>query len=147
MSKTQSASTGYTLITGASSGIGEALARCFAQAGHDLVLVARSRAKLQALASGLKQRHGVRVVVAPADLAGPEAAVELGRVLGRKRCSVDLLVNCAGVLEQGAFSSLPASAHQQIIALNIAGLTAMLSEFLPGMLKLPGRAGRGGCST
>lgn len=144
LSKPQSASTAYTLITGASSGIGEALAQCFAQAGHDLVLVARSGDKLLALASGLRQRHGVKVVVAPSDLSRPEAAAELGRMLGRKRCSIDLLVNCAGVLEQGAFGSLPALAHQQIIALNIAGLTAMLSEFLPGLLEQArqGRPGR-----
>ena len=54
------------LITGASSGIGEALARCFARDGHRLVLVARSEGKLQTLAETLRGRHGVKVEVMPA---------------------------------------------------------------------------------
>lgn len=122
------------LVTGASSGIGEALTHCFAQAGHDLVLVARSVDKLQALAAQLKALHQVATLVMPADLASPEAAQRLARSFKRRKKVPDVLVNCAGVLEQRAFVSMSAAGHRGIIDLNISALTAMLSHFLPMML-------------
>lgn len=123
------------LITGASSGIGEALAHCFAGAGHDLVLVARSADKLQALASELKTSHGARVWVEPADLALSDAAPGLFASLQRQHCAVDVLVNCAGIMEQNAFGRMTSAQHQSIIDLNISGLTAMLAHFLPPMVE------------
>ncbi len=123
------------LITGASSGIGEALARCCARDGHTLVLVARRADKLHALAGELRGAHGVRVDVLPADLAQPGAAQDLAATLRRRRRPVDLLVNNAGVLEQGGFSTHAAASHQRIIDLNVSALTAMVAAFLPGMLQ------------
>jgi len=123
------------LITGASSGIGEALARCFAGAHFNLVLVARSEGKLKALAQDLASKHGIAVRVQPADLSQPGAAEQLLGALNRKHSTVDVLVNCAGVLEQGAFTAITPASHQQIIDLNISGLTAMLSAFVPGMVQ------------
>lgn len=128
------------LVTGASSGIGEALTHCFAGAGHDLVLVARSEDKLQALAAELEQRHQVKVLALPTDLSEPDAAERLAATLKRRRRVMDVLVNCAGVLEQQAFAHMQAAAHQAIIDLNISALTAMLAHFLPGMLER--RSGR-----
>jgi len=122
------------LVTGASSGIGEALAGLFAAAGHDLVLVARSADKLKALAATLAARHGVRVRVEPADLSKPGAAETLAARLKRARVPVGVLVNNAGVLAQGRFAAMAAPSHQQIIDLNISGLTAMLSAFVPAMV-------------
>ena len=121
------------LITGASSGIGEALARCFAADGHALVLAARSADRLKLLARELEAAHGVKVTVQPVDLAEPQAAMALFAALKRKRIDVDMLVNNAGVLEQGAFTGMTPQRHQQLIALNVAGLTAMLSHFVPPM--------------
>ena len=121
------------LITGASAGIGQALARCFAREGHPLVLVARSKAKLDALAGSLTAAHGVKVWVLPADLAQPGAAQALAAALKRKRIGIDVLVNNAGVLQQGDFTAIPAGRHQAQIDLNVAGLTAMLAWFLPPM--------------
>lgn len=121
------------LVTGASSGIGEALAGQFAAAGHDLVLVARSADKLQALAAALRTRHGVTVRVEPADLAVPHAAAALAARLDRAGLSVDVLVNNAGVLAQGAFVRQEASVQRQMIDLNITALTALLSAFVPAM--------------
>ncbi len=123
------------LITGASSGIGEALAACFAEGGHDLVLVARSAAKLEQLAAALAAAHGVKVQVAPADLSLPGAAPKLAALLKRKKLRIDVLVNNAGVLEAGAFVGMPAARHQQLIDLNISGLTAMLAQFVPPMVE------------
>jgi short-subunit dehydrogenase len=121
------------LVTGASSGIGEELARCFAKGGFDLVLVARSADKLRALAAELESAHGVAVRVQPADLSQHAAAASLATALRRKQVTVDVLVNNAGVLEQGAFCDITPHRHQELIDLNVSGLTAMLAMFLPGM--------------
>lgn len=123
------------LVTGASSGIGEALTRACARDGHALVLVARRQDTLQALAAELRARHGVRVDVMPADLARPGAAEALAAALRRKRRPIDVLVNNAGRLEQGAFVEAPAGRHQQLIDLNVSGLTALLDAFLPAMVR------------
>ncbi len=122
------------LITGASSGIGEALAGCFAAAGHDLVLVARRVDLLEALAQRLRQTHSVAVQVLAADLAVPGAAAGLATRLRRKRLVVDVLVNSAGVLAQGDFSAMPAGRQAAMVDLNVEGLTAMLAAFAPAML-------------
>ena len=122
------------LITGASSGIGEALAACFAKGGYDLVLVARSADKLKALAVQLVADYGVRAWVEPADLAVPGAAQKLAASMARKRRQIDVLVNNAGVLEQAPFVKIAAARHQQLIDLNISGVTAMLAQFVPPMV-------------
>jgi short-subunit dehydrogenase len=131
---TSTASRPVALVTGASSGIGEALAGCFAAAQHDVILVARSEGKLKTLADTLASRYGVAVSVQPADLSQPGAAGKLLAALSRKKSNVDVLVNCAGVLEQGAFTAIDPAKHQAIIDLNISGLTAMLGAFVPGMV-------------
>jgi short-subunit dehydrogenase len=123
------------LITGASSGIGAALARCFAREGHRPVLVARSADKLQELAHALHAEFGVSAVVLAADLARPGAATALATSLRRRRIAIDVLVNNAGILEQGQFVRIPARRHQALIDLNISALTAMLAQFLPTMIK------------
>ena len=121
------------LITGASSGIGEALAACFAQGGFNLVLVARGADKLKALAKALTATHGVKAWAVPADLAVPGAAAKLAASMKRAKRTIDVLVNNAGVLEHGAFVDMPATRHQQLIDLNVGGLTAMLAHFVPAM--------------
>jgi short-subunit dehydrogenase len=123
------------LITGASSGIGEALAHCFAGAGFEVILVARSEATLNVLSQSLTAQHGNAAHVLPADLSKSGAAVQLHAEADRAGWTVDVLVNCAGVLEQGAFTSIAPAKHQQIIDLNISGLTSMLSAFVPGMVQ------------
>jgi short-subunit dehydrogenase len=126
---------GTVLITGASSGIGEELARCFAHGGYDLVLVARSADKLELLATRLSTECGVKTTVIPADLSVAGAAAKLLAAVKRKKISVDILVNNAGVLESGAFTQITPERHQQLINLNISGLTDMLAHFAPPMVE------------
>ena len=123
------------LVTGASSGIGEALARLAAADGHALVLVARSADKLRALADELAAQHGVPVKVLPADLGQPGAATALAAALRRRRLTIDVLVNNAGVLENGPFVKTAPARHQALIDLNISALTGLLAELLPGMVR------------
>ena len=135
MTRNTTTSANTVLITGASSGIGEALAHCFAQAQYGVVLVARSEGKLKALAELLAQKYGVTTTVQAADLARPGAPADLQARLQRQKHSIDVLVNCAGVLEQGVFADMEPGSHQGMIDLNISALTGMLSAFLPGMVK------------
>jgi short-subunit dehydrogenase len=122
------------LITGASSGIGEELAKNFAKGGCDLVLVARSEEKLMALAHKLKSDAKVKVWVESADLSRQGAAKNLATDLNQQGIEIDILVNCAGVLENGNFVDLSSSSQQALIDLNVSGLTNMLSYFLPPMV-------------
>jgi short-subunit dehydrogenase len=123
------------MITGASSGIGEALAHGCARAGFNLVLVARSADKLQALARQLAADHGVKAWAAPADLTQDGAAQRLAATMRRSRRPIDLLVNNAGVLEHGSFVDMPAQRHRAMIDLNIAALSDMLAAFVPAMVE------------
>jgi short-subunit dehydrogenase len=123
------------LITGASGGIGEGLARRFARAGHDLVLVARSADKLKTLASELKAQHKVDVVVLSADLAKPGEVTALAETLKQRKLAIDILVNNAGSNYTGEFEKLDPQMHRDLIALNVTTTTDMLAHFLPGMVE------------
>lgn len=122
------------LISGASSGIGEALAQCFAKAGYNLVLVARTRTTLEQLAQQLTQQHAIRVWVEPCDLSKKATAKKLAASLARQKIKIDVLVNNAGVLEHGNFVAIGTAAQQRLIDLNISGVTGMLNQFLPDMV-------------
>lgn len=134
----QAAQARTALITGASSGIGAALARCLAQGGFELVLVARSGDKLKALAAAVTQESGVKAIALAADLSAPEAAGKLAAALRRRRIVIDVLVNSAGVLEQGGFAGMSPRRVRPMIDLNVGGLTAMLSAFVPPMVERGG---------
>jgi short-subunit dehydrogenase len=123
------------LVTGASSGIGETLAQKFSQRGYNVVLVARSTAKLTALAQQLESTSGNKVTVQTADLSRSGAAKKLATALKKLAIEIDILVNCAGVLEHGSFTDMTPAMHKGMIDLNISGLTDMLSYFLPPMIE------------
>ena len=121
------------LITGASTGIGEALSRRFAAGGFDLVIVARSRDKLGDSARRLAAEHGVNVQVIALDLTAPEAPHVLFDAISRLGLDIDVLVNNAGVLEMGAFRTMDAATLGRMIRLNTGVLTELAALFVPAM--------------
>ena len=123
------------LITGASGGIGEELARLFAGNEHDLVLVARSEEKLEALGGELSRAHGVQSRALAADLADPAAPPRLFQSIEDLGITIDVLVNNAGFGARGAFSEIDYEVESRMIQLNVATLTQLTRLFLPGMLE------------
>ncbi len=122
------------LITGASGGIGLELAKLAAADGHDLVLVARSGAKLAGVAEELTAGHGVEVVPVVADLAKPGGVATVLERLGDRR--VDVLVNNAGVGGQGRFAVERDLADDlAMVQLNVASLVELTGSLLPGMVE------------
>jgi short-subunit dehydrogenase len=123
------------LITGASSGIGLEFARLFAADGTALVLVARGREKLEALAGDLGRRHGVSVRVLAEDLADPAAPDRILAELGRQGLLVDVLVNNAGFGARGTVAGLDLRRQLEMIQVNVTALTHLTRLLLPGMLE------------
>jgi uncharacterized protein len=123
------------LVTGASSGIGLELARCFAGDGSRLVLVARKGKALEALADELRKAHKIQAQVISADLAHPEAAPRLLAHLHSAGLKVDVLVNNAGFGAQGKFAELPLGRQLEMLQVNITTLTHLTGLLLPGMLE------------
>ena len=123
------------LITGASSGIGLELARCFAADKCRLVLVARNTEALQSLADELRRAHGIQTMVLTADLSQPETPARVINELQQAGVTVDVLVNNAGFGAHGAFAGLPLRLQLEMIQVNVAALTALTGLFLPGMIE------------
>lgn len=127
-----------TVITGASGGIGADLARVFAKHGHDLALIARSRAKLEALADEIAASGRRRPSVLACDLTEPGAVAKLATCLEAEGARPDILVNNAGFGLAGQIASLEASEQLALVDLNIRALLEMTLRFLPQI-----REGRG----
>lgn len=120
------------VVTGASSGIGEAYARALASRGCRLVLVARREERLRALAAELAP---VAVEVLPADLADPAGPERLHAELVRRGLEVDLLVNNAGVGHSGAFHEEPLAKALAMLDLNARAAMALMRLVLPRMVE------------
>lgn len=118
------------LITGASSGIGAIYAERFARRGHGLVLVARDRARMEALAARLRENTGVTVEILPADLTQPsELAVVETRL--REDSRIGILVNNAGANVAGNFIDQTTGDVERIVALNTIALVRLASAIAP----------------
>ena len=122
------------LITGASSGIGEAMARQLAPVGSHLILVARSEDKLNALAEECR-KQGSRADVFAHDLSHNGSAQKLYDNIAGAGYRVDVLINNAGFGKGGAFVNFPVEAYEQMITLNAASLTSLTRLCLPGMIE------------
>ena len=122
------------LITGASSGIGLELARCFAADQANLILVARNTAAMEALAAELQREHKIEVYVITTDLAQLESPQRIFDELKGRGFIVDVLVNNAGFGLHGGFADLPLARQLEIIQLNVAALVALTGLFLPDMV-------------
>lgn len=127
---TTQTSRGTALITGASSGIGALYARRLAERGHDLILVARSRERLEQLAQGLKEQTGRRVEILVADLGDREGLAVVERQL-RRRDDVSLLINNAGVGATSALLDSDVDAMTRMIELNVTALTRLAYAAAP----------------
>lgn len=122
------------LITGASGGIGAELARRIAADRHDLILVARSAALMQALADELTTKHGISVAVFDIDLTQPNASAELYRQVAEAGLQVDILINNAGVGFHDFFYRQDMARIFATNALSITALTELTRLFLPEMI-------------
>lgn len=122
------------LVTGASSGIGATYAERFARRGHDLVLVARDHARLQALATRLRQESGTTVEVLPADLTQPH---ELATVEARLRVDarIGILINNAGIAQSGGFVDQSADSIERLVTLNTTVLTRLAAAAAPRLVE------------
>lgn len=118
------------LITGASSGIGTVYAERFARRGHDLVLVARDKGRLDALAERLRHATGVAIEVLPADLTQRS---DLATVESRLRddARIGILVNNAGIAQSGGFTEQSADSIEQLLTLNTIALTRLAAAVAP----------------
>ena len=122
-----------TLITGASSGIGEEFARRYAAQKQDLVLVARSQNKLNKLAEEFTSQHGIRVTVFALDLSEPDAAERLWEETNRAGLEIDVLVNNAGFGTHCDVADDNPDRLEQEVRLNCLTLTGLTARYLPTM--------------
>jgi short-subunit dehydrogenase len=122
------------LITGASSGIGAALARRFAAGGHDVALVARTLPRLQELADELARTYGIAAHVLRADLADPAAPGALTDELSQHGLVVEILVNNAGFGLWGPFAEADLQRELDMLQVNVVALTHLTRLLLPGMI-------------
>jgi short-subunit dehydrogenase len=118
------------LITGASSGIGAIYAERFAGRGHDLVLVARDGARLEALAARLREESNVAVEVLRADLTQPNDLSALETRL-RDDARIGVLVNNAGMAQSGGFAGQGGEDIERLITLNVTALTRLAAAVAP----------------
>jgi len=122
-----------TLITGASSGIGEAFARRLAARGHNLLLVARSEEKLAALCNELGRSASIRAQFVAIDLSAPEACAHLFGEAQKRDLEIDFLINNAGFGSMGDFATLDLERELNIIDLNLGALVELSHRFLRPM--------------
>ena len=136
---TKNADRPFALITGASSGIGRALANEFAAHGYNVILSARSAEKMQAHAADLEKRFGITAIVIAADLQSPTGAAELHAEIKRRGITLNALANNAGYGTFGLFKDATLDTQLAMMQLNMTTLVALTKLFLPDLLATKGK--------
>lgn len=128
------------LVAGASSGLGYEFAKLLAADGYDLVLVARSREKLAALAHALEEKHKVTATPLVCDLSQVQAAEEIAQVLEADNRPLRVVINNAGFGLWGNYWEQPIEQLQSLLQVNVVALAMLTRRLLP--LMLPHKKGR-----
>jgi uncharacterized protein len=127
----------FALITGASQGLGEVFARALAARRQNVILVARSRDKLDSLASELKRSHSILAEALVFDLASPSAGARIVQQLHDRNLRVNLLVNNAGFGVRGEFLKLSIARQMEMLQLNNATVVELTYSLLPSLMEHP----------
>jgi short-subunit dehydrogenase len=122
------------LVTGASAGIGVALAEVLAERGFDLILTARREDRLHALAGRLASAHGIAVHVVPCDLADPAAPARLVGEIAARGLQVDVLVNNAGYGVPGRYEDSTWAQQAEFLQVLVTAVAELTHRVLPGMI-------------
>jgi len=123
----------YTLVTGASGGIGEALVKKLAKRGNNIIMVARNAEKLAKISTGLQDQFGVHIAFIAADLTRNDAPRQIYEETVKQKWEIDVLVNNAGVGSGGVFADLSLESELDLLQLNNSSLIAMTHFFLQPM--------------
>jgi uncharacterized protein len=123
------------LVTGASSGIGEAFAEVFAAEGFDLVITARRDARLRAVQSRLSEQYGARVDVIVEDLEDPTAPARICAGLEARGLNIDVLVNNAGYGVPGSYVASGWDVHERFLQIMVIAVAELTRRLLPGMIE------------
>ncbi|MGH7553720.1 MAG: SDR family NAD(P)-dependent oxidoreductase [Longimicrobiales bacterium] len=123
------------LITGASSGIGEAFAEVFAARGFNLVITARREDRLRAVAERLEQRYRIRVLVIVADHSLRDTPARLTGEIASRGLTIDALVNNAGYGVPGTYVASAWERHDAMLQVMVTGLVELTHRLLPGMIE------------
>lgn len=126
---------GYALVTGASMGLGKSFARALAARKQNVVLVARSKDKLEALANELRAAHSISVEPLEFDLASPTAGARLAQELRTRELHIELLINNAGVGLRGEFLKLSLDQQLGMVQLQNASVVELTYNLLPPMIE------------
>lgn len=122
------------LVTGASSGIGEAFAEVLAAEGFDLAITARRENKLRAVQSRLRERYGIRVEVIVGDLEDPATPQRLCAELDARGLKIDVLVNNAGYGVPGSYVASAWGVHERFLQIMVVAVAELTHRLLPGMI-------------
>ena len=121
----------YTLITGATSGIGEAIANVLGEKGHDLILVGRNESKLKSLKNSISKAYNVKVQACIVDMTEVAQINRMIQWIKEEAFEIDVFVNNAGLGDFGPFFESKTTLQMEMIDVNIKGFTYLLKEIEP----------------